>query len=65
MKPQKNEQFLEKINSSMDSYKKIKSSFLKMSGHLKMTLPHNFKIKRAKIDEEFSKNYNACIIVTM
>ena len=58
---EKMNKFLEKINSSMDSYKKIKKVvFLKdeWTPENDLTTP-TLKIKRAKIDEEFSKNYNA------
>ena len=53
--------FLEKINSSMDSYKKIKKVvFLKdeWTPENDLTTP-TLKIKRAKIDEEFAKNYES------
>ncbi|MDC3077508.1 AMP-binding protein [Flavobacteriales bacterium] len=53
--------FLEKINSSMDSYKKIKKVvFLKdeWTPENDLTTP-TLKIKRAKIDEEFAKNYKS------
>jgi long-subunit acyl-CoA synthetase (AMP-forming) len=52
---------LEKINSSMDSYKKIKKVvFLKdeWTPENDLTTP-TLKIKRAKIDEEFAKNYES------
>lgn len=58
---QKMNKFLEKINSSMDSYMKIKKVvFLKddWTPENNLTTP-TLKIKRAKIDEEFSKNYNS------
>ena len=53
--------FLERINSSMDSYKKIKKVvFLKdeWTPENDLTTP-TLKIKRAKIDEEFAKNYES------
>ena len=53
--------FLEKINSSMDSYMKIKKVvFLKdeWTPENDLTTP-TLKIKRAKIDEEFAKNYES------
>ncbi len=53
--------FLEKINSSMDSYKKIKKVvFLKdeWTPENDLTTP-TLKIKRAKIDEAFAKNYES------
>jgi long-subunit acyl-CoA synthetase (AMP-forming) len=53
--------YLEKINSSLDSYKKIKKVvFVKneWTPENNLTTP-TLKIKRAKIDEEFSKNYDS------
>ena len=53
--------YLEKINSSLDSYKKIKKVvFVKneWTPENDLTTP-TLKIKRAKIDEEFSKNYDS------
>ena len=53
--------FLEKINSSMDSYMKIKKVvFLKdeWTPENDLTTP-TLKIKRAKIDEAFAKNYES------
>ena len=58
---EKMNKFLEKINSSMDSYKKIKKVvFLKdeWTPENDLTTP-TLKIKRAKIDEEFAKNYES------
>ncbi len=58
---EKMNKFLEKINSSMDSYKKIKKVvFLReeWTPENNLTTP-TLKIKRAKIDEEFAKNYES------
>ena len=58
---EKMNKFLEKINSSMDSYKKIKKVvFLsdEWTPENDLTTP-TLKIKRAKIDEEFAKNYES------
>ena len=58
---EKMNKFLEKINSSMDSYKKIKKIvFLsdEWTPENDLTTP-TLKIKRAKIDEEFAKNYES------
>ena len=53
--------FLEKVNSTLDGYKKIKKVVFvrdEWTPDNNLTTP-TLKIKRAKIDEEFSKNYES------
>jgi long-chain acyl-CoA synthetase len=58
---EKMNEYLEKINSALESYKKIKKVvFVKdeWTPENNLTTP-TLKIKRAKIDEEFAKNYES------
>ena len=58
---EKMDSFLEKVNSTLDGYKKIKKVVFvrdEWTPDNNLTTP-TLKIKRAKIDEEFSKNYES------
>ena len=58
---EKMDSFLKKVNSTLDGYKKIKKVVFvrdEWTPDNNLTTP-TLKIKRAKIDEEFSKNYES------